>query len=71
MKEVEVGLRTTPETGISFFGIDEVNQLLSNGAKVAQIEPVGAITRQQKDKDGNINIAVTGFSLMIKLEEKN
>ena len=69
MKEIEVGLRIDPATGLGFFGIDEVNQLLLNKAIVTEIEPVGALTRQQKDKDGNINIVLTGFSLKIKLEE--
>lgn len=71
MIEVEVGLRTDPTTGIDFFGIDEVNQLLANGAKVNRIEPIGAITRQHKDKNGNVNIVVTGFSLMVELEENS
>lgn len=71
MKEVEVGLRTDSHTGIGFFGIDEVNKLISDGANVSQVEAVGAITRQQKDEDGNINIVVTGFSLIIKLQEKD
>lgn len=71
MKEIEVGLRTDPTTGISFFGIDEVNKLLSNGAKITEIDPVGAITRQHKDENGNRNIAVTGFSIAVKLEESH
>ena len=68
MKEIEIGLRTNPTTGISFFGIDEINQLLSDGVKITKIDPVGAITRQHKDENGNITIAVTGFSIAVKLE---
>ena len=36
-KEVEVGIRIDPGTGISFVGIDEVNSLISRGAKVTSI----------------------------------
>jgi hypothetical protein len=68
MNEIEVGLRIDSEKGMTFFGTDEINKLLSCGAKVIAIEPGGAITRQLKNDDGSRHIMLTGFSLIIKLE---
>lgn len=70
-RQVEVGLRLAPETGLSFFGMDEVNKLLATGAKVTALEPVGALTRQFKDNDGNTQITLSGFSMMVKFEEES
>jgi hypothetical protein len=67
-QEVEVGLRIDPEKGLNFFGLNEVNEFISQGIQVTLIEPVGALTRQQKDKDGNIQITISGFSVMVKFE---
>ncbi len=67
MKEIEIGLRINP--GLEFFGIDEVNQLLSSGMKIRQVIPGGAITRKQKNEDGSVNIILTGFTVTLLLEE--
>jgi len=67
-KEIEVGLRIDPEKGLNFFGLNEVNEFISQGTKVVSIEPVGALTRQQKDKVGNIQLTISGFSVMVKFE---
>jgi hypothetical protein len=67
MEEIEVGLRIS-KAGIGFFGIDEVNDLLSKNASVYKLEPFGAITQEEKDSDGNINIILTGFSLKVILK---
>jgi hypothetical protein len=69
MKEIEIGLRNHPEEGISFFGIDEINQMLSDGAEIIKIIPFGALGEENKDEDGNITIHITGFSLKVEIEE--
>lgn len=69
MKEIEVGLRMDPKQGVSFFGIDEVNKLLSRGAKIIELEPGGAITRQLEGDRGSVRLVVSGFSLIIRLVE--
>lgn len=67
MKEIEIGLRINPK--LEFFGIDEVNQLLSNGMKIRQIIPGGAITKKHQNDSGSANIIFTGFLMTVLLEE--
>ena len=69
MKKIEVGLRMDSKQGVSFFGTDEVNKLLSCGSKIIALEPGGAITRQIQSDDGTVRLVVSGFSLIIKLVE--
>ena len=38
MKEISVGIRTDPENGVNFFGLEEVNDLIACGAKVISIQ---------------------------------
>lgn len=70
MKEIEIGLRNHPEKGISFFGLDEVNQVLSDGSKIIRIIPIGALGKENKDGEGNVTIHITGFSLRVEIEEQ-
>jgi len=69
MREVEVGLRFDVETGLSFFGIDEVNELLRRGARVVALEPGGAIMRKLGADDDNVRLTLGGFSLKVRIEE--
>jgi hypothetical protein len=68
MRELEIGLRNDQEKGISFFGIDEVNQLLIDGAKITKIIPVGAIGQENTAEDGSITIILNGFSMKVEIE---
>lgn len=68
MKELEIGLRNDPEMGISFFGIDEVNQLLITGSKIIKITPVGAIGKENIQEDGSVTIILNGFSVKVEIE---
>jgi hypothetical protein len=71
MKEIEVGLRTNGAEGLAFFGLEEVNELLTNGAKINLLEPVGILTQEIKQEDGNVSLNITGFSIKIKLSLSN
>jgi hypothetical protein len=55
------------ETGLSFFGTDEVNKLIRNGAKVASIEPGGVTMRKLGEDCGNVRMTLSGFSLKVRL----
>ncbi|MEC4895836.1 MAG: hypothetical protein SAL07_24085 [Oscillatoria sp. PMC 1051.18] len=69
MKEFEVGLRIDPEKGLLFFGLEEVNDRLLRGDKIIKLEPVGAITKQIQKSDGTVQLTISGFSIIVKLED--
>ena len=69
MREVEVGIRIDLKTGLSFFGTEEVNDLLRRGVRVVAIEPGGAIMQKLGEEAGNVRLTLSGFSMKVKLEE--
>ncbi len=46
MSIAEVGIRIDPETGIAFFGMDEVNRRIAAGARVLELRPGGVVMRK-------------------------
>ena len=69
MREIEVGIRIDQRQGLSFFGTDEVNDLLRRGGRVVAVEPGGAIMRKLGEEDGNVRLTLSGFSLKLKVED--
>ena len=69
MREIEVGLRIDVHNGLSFFGTEEVNDLLRRGGRVVAIEPGGAIMRKLGEEAGNVRLTLSGFSLKLKVED--
>jgi len=68
MSEVEVGIRIDMHDGLSFFGTEEVNDLIRRGGRVVTIEPGGAIMRKLGEDAGNVSLTLSGFSLKVKVE---
>jgi hypothetical protein len=69
MREIEVGIRIDMHKGISFFGTEEVNDLLRQGGRVVAIEPGGAIMQKLAEDAGNVRLTLSGFSLKVKIED--
>ena len=69
MREIEVGIRIDLHSGLSFFGTEEVNDLLRQGARVVALEPGGAIMRKLGEDADNVRLTLSGFSLKVKIEE--
>lgn len=69
MKEIGVGIRIDPESGISFSGIEEVNQLIERGAIVTSIEPGGAIMRKLGEDDENVSLTLSGCEVKVMLDD--
>jgi hypothetical protein len=69
MREIEVGIRIDMHAGISFFGTEEVNELLRQGGRVVAVEPGGAIMQKLGEDAGNVRLTLSGFSLKVKVEE--
>jgi hypothetical protein len=68
MREIEVGLRIDVQTGLSFFGMDEVNELIRKGGRVVSVEPGGAIMQKLGEDADNVRMTLSGFSLKIRIE---
>lgn len=56
MREIEVGIRIDKTDGLSFFGAEDVNELLRAGARVVAIVPGGAIMRKLGEDAGNVQL---------------
>ena len=67
---VPVGLRLTEGKGFEFFGIEEVNSYLRNGASVVAIEDGKAIMLRAGESDELVRLRLGGFSVNVILAEK-
>jgi hypothetical protein len=68
MKEFKTGLRFSEEDGISFFGLDEINNELVHGGKVISIKEGGVIMRKKASDEENIELTISGFSIILEIE---
>jgi hypothetical protein len=68
MKEVKIGLKISKEKGFYFFGLDELNQEICNGAKVVEIKQGDIIMKKNKISDDNVNLSLSGFSMTVTIE---
>lgn len=69
MKELKAGLRFSPEKGISFFGLDEVNAAIERGAKVVAIKEGDAIMRKGEESGESVRLRLSGFSIIVVIDE--
>ncbi|MGH7173960.1 MAG: hypothetical protein ACRELG_27090 [Gemmataceae bacterium] len=69
MREIDVGVRIDRHEGISFFGTEEINDLLRRGGRVVAVEPGGAIMRKLGEDAENVRLTLSGFSLKVKIED--
>lgn len=65
MKELTIGLRIDRETGLSFFGIDEVNQVIGLGGRVCSIQPGQAIMEKMGEDEKGVRLSLAGFSIRV------
>ena len=63
-----VGVRITKETGLAFFGVDEVNAALREGKKVTAIEPGDAIFQKVAEDQENVRLTLSGFTIKVVVE---
>jgi hypothetical protein len=71
MATLEVGIRIDMEKGIAFFGVEEVNQRIANGARVIEVRPGGAIVNKVgEDASGeNVRLALGGCQFQVVFED--
>jgi hypothetical protein len=68
MKEIKIGLKFSEETGIHFFGIQEINAELNQGKKVISIQEGDVIMNKQEMGEEDVTLILTGFSMKIIIE---
>ena len=69
MKELKIGLRISKEKGFYFFGLEELNQKIYDGAKVIEIKQGDAIMKKKKQDNDNVSLSLSGFSMTVVIEE--
>jgi hypothetical protein len=69
MKKIKVGLRFSEIDGVSFFGLDEVNESIKQGKEVISIEEGGAIMEKLESDEESIQLTLKGFSMFIIIED--
>ena len=55
-KQIEIGIRWHPEHGHRFFGIDEVNECLKQGAAITSIEQGGVLMQASVSRRNRFDI---------------
>ena len=70
LKELKAGLRFSQEEGISFFGLDEVNAAIESGGRVIAIKEGDAIMRKIKESDRGVRLSLSGFSVIVVIDER-
>ena len=65
---ISLGLRISDDAKLRFFGIDELNSRLKQGAVVVAAEDGRAIMLKAGDGDGTVRLRLGGFSVNIVIE---
>ena len=71
MKEIEVGMKIGTKDGPSFFGLEQVNAAPKSGASVISVREGALITSKVGEDQENVELAVTGFSIKVMLDDSN
>jgi hypothetical protein len=67
---IPVGLRVQPDGVFEFFGIEEVNSLVREGARVIGLEPGDAIMTKVGEADESVRLRLGGFSVRVVIEHR-
>lgn len=67
MRTIEIGVRFSPEEAPNFFGIEDVNQLISQGAVVLRFEPADLLMQKTGvgDTEDSVSMYVSGFATKV------
>jgi hypothetical protein len=63
-----VGLRLRPDRGLEFFGIEEINSLLKQGARVVELEPSEGILKKGSETEEKTRPQLDSFSVNVVVE---
>jgi hypothetical protein len=71
MTALTIGIRVSRTDGISFFGIEEANEVLKRGVHVASVAPGDVIMVKTGESEGKVHITFGGCNLRLMLEEED
>lgn len=73
MRTIEIGVRFSVEQAPEFFGIDEVNELISRGATVLRLEPAALLMQKSGpgQTEDTVSMYVSGFATKVILDESS
>jgi len=71
MRTIEIGVRYSIEQAPEFFGIDEVNQLISCGAVVLRFEPAALLMQKTAEAEETVTMYISGFATKVVLDDGN
>ena len=57
------------ESGVAFFGLEEVNQRIAAGGRIIAVKPSGAIMNKVDDSGDNVSLVLGGCQLEIIFED--
>ena len=66
-KQIEIGIRWHPDHGHRFFGIDEVNECLKQGATITSIEEGGVLMTETGRDAGKVSVFYSGGAIHVNL----
>lgn len=64
-----IGLRISRDAGISYFGIDEVNEALKAGKQVVALERGDAMFHKAGEDEVNVRLVLSGFTIKVILSD--
>jgi hypothetical protein len=70
-KYVEVGLRIGDDGRLNFFGIDDINEMLTTGNTVVRIEKGRAIMVKSGESQDSVKMQLRGFSVLITVSAQS
>ena len=70
MREIEVGLRYDLQNPPAFFGLDEVNALIREGATVTAVQPGRVLAKKLGATAETTRLTISGFALKVQLRER-
>jgi hypothetical protein len=69
MQIIQIGLRFSFNDGPRFFGIEEANHLISQGAVVLRLEPGGLLMQKTGEDQETVTTYISGFDAKVVLDD--
>jgi hypothetical protein len=67
-KEVKIGIRINSKPGVEFFGVEDVNSLISQGGRVVSIQQGDAIFTKIGENGGTVRMVLGGCEVKVVME---
>ena len=71
MEQIDIGIRIRAHDGISFFGTEEVNKRINQGARVVAIEPAGVILGKSAEDGEKVSLTLGGCKITVYLSAES